>query len=207
MTDNNSKIKNYGNLCFENDIKIIDIRNNEHFGDALMFLNEPCPLVAKVRTRTAELFILRKIEAIEIYSIYPNIWRRINKKSLFNMDQIYLKIRKIILELAERYNIKIEQNYFNKPMKKKSIEDSKKSEGNNKIKRHLINKKSKKLFEEIYNDENNENENKESKAQNKGEESKTNQNTKDNSNKLITIEIPKSVKSLSYLSEKSKSDI
>ena len=93
MTDNNIMINKSTNSCFDNDIKIIDIRNNEHFGDALMFLNEPCPLVAKVKTRTAELLILRKIEAIEIYSIYPNIWRRINKKSLFNMDQIYLKIR------------------------------------------------------------------------------------------------------------------
>ena len=121
MTDNNSR-----NSCFDNDIKIIEIRNNEHFGDALMFLNEPYPLIAKVKTRTAELLILRKIEAIEIYSIYPNIWRRINKKSLFNMDQIYLKIRKIILELAERYNIKIEQKYFNKPMKKKVLKIQKK---------------------------------------------------------------------------------
>ena len=45
-----------------------------------MFLNERCPMVAKVRTKTAELLILRKIEAIEIYSIYPNIWKRINDK-------------------------------------------------------------------------------------------------------------------------------
>jgi len=90
------------------DIKIIQIRNNEHFGDALMFLNERCPLVAKVRTKTAELLILRKIEAIEIYSIYPNIWKRINKKSLFNMEQIYLKIKKMVIELFKRYNLKIE---------------------------------------------------------------------------------------------------
>ena len=57
-----------------------------------MFLNERCPLVAKVRTRNAELLLLSKMEAIEIYSIYPNIWKRINKKSLYNMEQIYLKI-------------------------------------------------------------------------------------------------------------------
>ena len=73
-----------------------------------MFLNERCPLVAKVRTKTAELLILRKIEAIEIYSIYPNIWKRINKKSLFNMEQIYLKIKKMVIELFKRYNLKIE---------------------------------------------------------------------------------------------------
>jgi len=102
---NNNNEDNKDNI---EDIKIIQIRNNEHFGDALMFLNERCPLIAKVRTKTAELLILRKIEAIEIYSIYPNIWKRINKKSLFNMEQIYLKIKKMVIELFTRYNLKIE---------------------------------------------------------------------------------------------------
>jgi len=104
-SENKSKEDNKDNI---EDIKIIQIRNNEHFGDALMFLNERCPLVAKVRTKTAELLILRKIDAIEIYSIYPNIWKRINKKSLFNMEQIYLKIKKMVIELVKRYNLKIE---------------------------------------------------------------------------------------------------
>ena len=96
------------NIC-ENteDIKIIEIRKNEHFGDALMFLNERSPLIAKVRTGSAELLILRKMEAIEIYSVYPNIWKRINKKSLYNMEQIYLKIKKVIIEISKRYNIKM----------------------------------------------------------------------------------------------------
>ena len=93
------------------DVKIIEIRKNEHFGDALMFLNEQCPLFAKVRTKRAELLILRKMEAIEIYSIYPNIWKRINKKSLFNMEQIYLKIKKLIFELSERYGYKIRKTF------------------------------------------------------------------------------------------------
>ena len=104
-SENNNNEDNKDNI---EDIKIIQIRNNEHFGDALMFLNERSPLTAKVKTKTAELLIIRKIEAIEIYSIYPNIWKRINKKSLFNMEQIYLKIRKMVLELLKRYNIKIE---------------------------------------------------------------------------------------------------
>ena len=76
------------------DIKIIEIRKNEHFGDALMFLNERSPLIVKIKTKNAELLVLRKMEAIEIYSVYPNIWKRINKKSLFNMEQIKEKIKK-----------------------------------------------------------------------------------------------------------------
>ena len=83
------------------EIKIIEIRNNEHFGDALMLLNERSPLNAKIRTKSAELLMLRKIDAIEIYSLYPNIWKRINKISLHNMEQIYLKIRKYVIEFAK----------------------------------------------------------------------------------------------------------
>ena len=98
-------------FCIEK--SIVDIRKNEHFGDALMFLNERSPLIAKVKTRTAELLILRKMEAIEIYSIYPNVWKRINKKSLYNMEQIYQKIKKIIIDLSNRYNIKVAK-YLNK---------------------------------------------------------------------------------------------
>ena len=106
------------------EIKVIEIRAREHFGDALMFLNERCPIVAKVRTKSAELLILRKMEAIEIYSIYPNIWKRINKKSLHNMEQIYIKIKKLVIELSSRYQINID-DYLNR---KKSRSNIKKTE-------------------------------------------------------------------------------
>ena len=85
------------------EMKIIEIRTNEHFGDALMFLNERCPLIVRVKTKIAELLVLRKMEAIEIYSVYPNIWKRINKKSLYNMEQIKLKIKKNIFYIAKKY--------------------------------------------------------------------------------------------------------
>ena len=110
-TENDNK--NTKNINFE-DIKVIEIRAREHFGDALMFLNERCPLVAKVRTKITELLTLRKMEAIETYSLYPNIWKRINKISLYNMEQIYLRIKKIVIELSNRYKINIDDYYSNK---------------------------------------------------------------------------------------------
>ena len=131
-------------------IKIIEIRNNEYFGDALMFLNEPSPLVAKVKTKIAELLILRKMEAVEIYSIYPNIWKRINKKSLFNMEQIYLKIKKIIIKLSKKYNIKIVEIYFNKKRNEnKHIKEIKRKEDKKKVNLHKKKqiKENQKLFE------------------------------------------------------------
>ena len=102
------------------EIKIIEIRNNEHFGDALMLLNERSPLNAKIRTKSAELLILRKIDAIEIYSLYPNIWKRINKISSHNMEQIYLKIRKYVIEFAKINKIDLNK-ILNKEKKSTNI--------------------------------------------------------------------------------------
>ena len=85
------------------EIKVIEIRKNEHFGVALMFLDERCPLVVKIKTKTSELLVLRKIEAIEIYSVYPNIWNRINKKTLFNLEQIKNRIKTKLLSIAKKY--------------------------------------------------------------------------------------------------------
>ena len=66
------------------------------------------------------------MEAIEIYSVYPNIWKRINKKSLYNMEQIYLKIKKLIIEISKRYNIKIFKSCIFKKGDKKFLKGVKK---------------------------------------------------------------------------------
>ena len=99
------------------EIKIIDLRKNEHFGDILMILNEKSPLTVKVKSKKAELFFLQKTEATEISNRYSNIWKRIVNRSLHNMKQIKHLIRKKVFlfiesnnidinpELKERYNI------------------------------------------------------------------------------------------------------
>ena len=77
-------------------VRILCIRNNEHFGDVLMFLEKRSPLRVRVKSKKAELFFLRKMDAIKISTNYPNIWRRINKKSIFNFKQIKKSIHKIV---------------------------------------------------------------------------------------------------------------
>ena len=77
-------------------VKILGIRENEHFGDVLMFLEERSPLQLRVRSKKCELFFLKKIDALKISTSYPNIWRRINKKSVYNFKQIKKNIRKIV---------------------------------------------------------------------------------------------------------------
>ena len=77
-------------------VKILEIRKNEHFGDILMFLNKRSPLCAKVKSKKAEFFFLNKTDAVEISTCYPRIWNKINKKSLFNMEQIKRLINKVV---------------------------------------------------------------------------------------------------------------
>ena len=75
--------------------RILQIRKNEHFGDILMFLNQRSPLCLKVISKKVELFFLNKSDAINISNMYPQYWKRINKKSLFNMEQIKRLTNKI----------------------------------------------------------------------------------------------------------------
>ena len=86
--------------------RILQIRKNEHFGDILMFLNQRSPLILKVKSKKAELFFLNKSDAINISTIYPQYWKRINKKSLFNMEQIKRYTNKLIKILKNVYGNK-----------------------------------------------------------------------------------------------------
>ena len=104
-----SKKKNAKEKEVENKkyVKILNIRSNEHFGDVLMFLEQRSPLRIRVKTKKCELFFLKKIDAIKISTIHQNIWRRLNKKSIYNFEQI----KKIIKRIVEIYcSIKTDSN-------------------------------------------------------------------------------------------------
>ena len=127
MTIYNNHLKNQSAKCINNsceegtfqeeeqikyqNYKILDIRKNELFGEVLMLSNERSPLIAIVKSRKAELFYLNKKDAIDISNDYPQIWSRIEQKSIFNMKQIkklmtkILKIFIIQTEIKENYQI------------------------------------------------------------------------------------------------------
>ena len=78
-------------------IKIIDVRKNEHFGD--VHLDNPSPFTLKVKSRIAELLLLRKVDVILISNNYPNIWRRIQSKTYYNLHSL----KKLTLKILKRY--------------------------------------------------------------------------------------------------------
>lgn len=105
-------------------IKIIEIRRNEHFGDILMFLNRRSPLTVKVRSKVAEIFVLKKTDAVEISMQFPRIWRKIIKKSLFNMEQIERLINKALrfffIHNEGNQISKQKKNYYHRDFTKKN---------------------------------------------------------------------------------------
>ena len=105
ITSNTKKFEN--KIIPKKYIKIIDLRKNEHFGDALMILNEKSPVNIKVRTKKAELLFLQKTDATEISNVYPNIWKRIVKKSVFNINQIKNIIKRKMILYCELNDIQI----------------------------------------------------------------------------------------------------
>ena len=97
--------------------KILELRKNEHFGDILMFLNLKSPLTLRAKTKKAELFYLHKTAAIEISTSYPLIWKQINKKSLYNYEQIKKLMHKVLKIFNNTHltyiNTLEEENYIN----------------------------------------------------------------------------------------------
>ena len=80
-------------------IHILDLLKNEHFGESLMFLNIPNPLSLRVKSKRADLYILRRKDALNIKRDYQNIWKRINKKSIHNIKSL----KSLTLDIINRY--------------------------------------------------------------------------------------------------------
>ena len=118
-------------------IKILGIRNNEHFGDVLMFLEQRSPLRLRVTTKKCELYFLKKIDAIKISTTHQNIWRRLNKKSIYNFDQI----KKIIKRIVELYSEKKISENENSDNTYEEIISQSKIEKKEKMKKYHLNDK------------------------------------------------------------------
>ena len=85
--------------------RILEIRRNEHFGDILMFLDQRSPLCLRVKSRKAELFFLNKEDAVNISASYPQYWKKINQKSLFNMEQIKRLTNRIVKMITNEHGV------------------------------------------------------------------------------------------------------
>ena len=69
-------------------LNIISISKNESYGVVYMVLDKPCPLSLRVKSKKAELLLLRKADACDISQRYPNIWMKYFKKNYYNMSSL-----------------------------------------------------------------------------------------------------------------------
>ena len=91
-------------------LKIIDIRKNEHFGCVFMTLKKPCPLSLQVKSKIAELFLLKKDQALYLSKSYPNIWRKLYGKEFHNLKIIKKKTFSILKKYIEINKLLINNN-------------------------------------------------------------------------------------------------
>ena len=92
-------------------IKLYYIRKGEQFGEIFMFLNKPSSFTVRVKSPKAELLLLKKIDAIEISSNYPNIWKRANKKSFKNFIHLKELVTREVVKFCEKNGIKYNRTY------------------------------------------------------------------------------------------------
>ena len=108
-------------------LKILDIRKNEHFGNIFMFLEKPAPLTLIVKSKIAELFIVRKKDAMIINNFHHNIVKRINEKSFKNLLSIRKKTLQVLKKFFELNNYKKDniqdKSWFNEKSKDIMLHD------------------------------------------------------------------------------------
>ena len=91
-------------------LNILDILKNEHYGEVYMFLQKPSPLSLRVKSKYSELFLLRKHEALQISKAYPNVWKKIYRKSYHNMKSIKNLTKRIVIHYCNNYGHKYDNN-------------------------------------------------------------------------------------------------
>ena len=111
FSGNKNGQNNYQNLHI---IKIIDVRKNEHYGDIHMLLEKPSPFTLKVKTRKAELLLLRKHDTLIMSKNFPNIWKRIQNKSYHNL----VSIKKLTIKTLKQY---YDTHYYDKDNLEKNL--------------------------------------------------------------------------------------
>ena len=94
-------------------LHIMDIYSNEYIGDYYLFKKKQFPLTLRVKSKTANIFLLRKNDAFKISVTFPKIWGKLTKKS----ERNYFALKEVIYKKINNYCIS--QNIDVDPSKKK----------------------------------------------------------------------------------------
>ena len=92
-------------------LHILYIKRNEHFGITYMLLNRPSPLSLRVKSKKADIFLLRKHDATIISKSYPRIWKLISEKAFHNMIAIKNKTIATLKSYCSCYGLTLDNKY------------------------------------------------------------------------------------------------
>ena len=88
-------------------LKIHDVHKNEEFGGFFMYTGRRSPFLVRVKTKIAELYVIKSTEYSKLIEQYPNVWNRIYKKKMYNIRQIKNVLIKTISQFCETKGIRI----------------------------------------------------------------------------------------------------
>jgi len=106
--DFNKIINNTENENIFSRYKILKLRQNEHFGDALMIDNVRSPLTIKTKSKMAEIYLMDKFNVMQLSNDFSDIFEKIYLKSSINMARIARKI-----DQARNLKIQINNDHKN----------------------------------------------------------------------------------------------
>ena len=91
-------------------LKLVEIRKNEHFGEIFMMLHEKSLYDLVVKSKYAELYFLRKVDLLEVYAEYQDIFESILQKSTYNSLMILKGFKNKLRNIKKRKSVKIKTN-------------------------------------------------------------------------------------------------
>ena len=95
-------------------MNVSNIFKNENFGEVYIILNKQSPLFLRVKSKKTNLFLLNRKHILHLSENFPNIWKRLFKKSLKNMKALKQKTIEVVKKYRLTYNVKLIPNLMEK---------------------------------------------------------------------------------------------
>jgi hypothetical protein len=95
-------------------LKILQIKRNEYFGDVLMLLNRTSIFRIRVTSKNANLFLLNKLDLLNISKDFPEIFIQIYNRSVYNMDKVISLIEKAKIDFYKNNSFSNNHSHINK---------------------------------------------------------------------------------------------
>lgn len=99
-------------------LNILDLYMYEQFGDVYMNMNIKSPIDLKVKTKTAELYLMTKTDFTLLSEEFPNQIKTIIQQAIINTTKLELRLRKRYRKIKTKLGFYEELRSFQKILRK-----------------------------------------------------------------------------------------